>query len=95
MNYEQSLWAHRKVDKSLVWNGFVESLNTILSAICLTFLQFIQIKWEDYRPVVFIGSSFGFSLLLFGMIYFANIFTDYALYMLLYILFSVLEAIAR
>nr|CAD2187111.1 unnamed protein product [Meloidogyne enterolobii] len=94
MNYEQSLWAHRKVDKSLVWNGFVESLNTILSAICLTFLQFIQIKWEDYRPVVFIGSSFGFSLLLFGMIYFANIFTDYALYMLLYILFSVLEAIA-
>ncbi|KAL7070636.1 hypothetical protein ACQ4LE_009650 [Meloidogyne hapla] len=94
MNYEQSLWAHRKVDKSLILNGFVEGLNTILSAICLTFLQFIKIKWENYRPFVFVGSSLVFSSLIFGMIYFGNILTDYTLYMFLYILFSVLEAVA-
>ncbi|KAL3112939.1 hypothetical protein niasHT_012508 [Heterodera trifolii] len=93
-NYIQTLWAYRKVHDKYVWNGFVECINTLLSALVVFLVQFIPLKWAEYSILVCCISTMVMALLLYAMVYFGSIFADYILYIVLYMFYNMLITIA-
>ncbi|KAL3076140.1 hypothetical protein niasHS_013687 [Heterodera schachtii] len=93
-NYIQTLWAYRKVHEKYVWNGFVESINTLLSALVVFLVQFIPLKWAEHSILVCCISTMVMALLLYAMVYFGSIFADYILYIVLYMFYNMLITIS-
>ncbi|KAL3124275.1 hypothetical protein niasHT_006663 [Heterodera trifolii] len=93
-NYIQILWAYRKVHDKYVWNGFVESINTLLSALVVFLVQFIPLKWAEYSILVCCISTMVMAMLLYAMVYFGSIFADYILYIVLYMFYNMLITIS-
>jgi hypothetical protein len=52
MSYIQTLWAHRQVEKSQIWNGFVESANTLLGKKYYLFLlKIFKKNFKNYLKI--------------------------------------------
>ncbi|KAL3070037.1 hypothetical protein niasHT_033547 [Heterodera trifolii] len=94
-NYIQNLWDfHRKADER-EWNGFVESINTLLNTLVVFLAQFVSLKWAEYRSVVVCCvSTMSMAWLLYAMVHFDSLFADYILYIVLYMFYNMLNAIS-